>query len=299
VSERRGGYARCAAWHVLSYTLYSMAPDGSDIRPLSYHETNEWHPAVTHEGMIIYTRWDYVDRGDCVAHHPWITTPDGCDPRALHGNYPPAEGSARPNMEMHIRPIPGSSRYVAVAAPHHGYSTGSLVRLDFARPDDDQVSQVRRITPMVPFPEVAYRPLPDAHFYAPGYDAAWPITEDLYLSSYKYEAQNEPFNRLGVCLVDTFGNRTLVYADEQFDCVTPQPIRARPVPPVLPRRTGADPQAAADGEGVVTCVDEAILDGQEPDGLPRRSGTKTGLSLRSLRRDLPLEWDEQRRSLAE
>jgi hypothetical protein len=43
---------------------------------------------------------------------------------------------------------------------------------------------------------------------------------------------------------------------------------------------------------------EAILDDQEPDGLPRRSGAKTGLSLRSLRRDLPLEWDEQRRMLA-
>ena len=33
---------------------------------------------------------------------------------------------------------------------------------------------------------------------------------------------------------------------------------------------------------------EAILDGQEPDGL----------SLRSLRRDLPLQWDEQRRVLS-
>jgi hypothetical protein len=33
---------------------------------------------------------------------------------------------------------------------------------------------------------------------------------------------------------------------------------------------------------------EAILDGQEPDGL----------SLRSLRRDLPLGWDEQRRMLS-
>jgi len=33
---------------------------------------------------------------------------------------------------------------------------------------------------------------------------------------------------------------------------------------------------------------EAILDGQEPDGL----------SLRSLRRDLPLDWDEQRRMLS-
>lgn len=33
---------------------------------------------------------------------------------------------------------------------------------------------------------------------------------------------------------------------------------------------------------------EAILDGQEPDGL----------SLRTLRRDLPLEWHEQRRMFA-
>lgn len=33
---------------------------------------------------------------------------------------------------------------------------------------------------------------------------------------------------------------------------------------------------------------EAILDGQEPEGL----------SLRSLRRDLPLDWDEQRRTLS-
>ena len=42
--------------------MLDMAADGSDIRCLSPHETNEWHPSVTHDGRIAWTRWDYVDR---------------------------------------------------------------------------------------------------------------------------------------------------------------------------------------------------------------------------------------------
>ena len=58
-----------------------MAADGSDINCLSVHETNEWDPSVTHDGRILWTRWDYVDRHGCTAHMPWITTLDGRDPR--------------------------------------------------------------------------------------------------------------------------------------------------------------------------------------------------------------------------
>ena len=76
-----------AAGPVPTYTVHDMAADGSDIRCLSFHETNEWAPSVTHDGMILYTRWDYVDRNANIAHHPWIMTPDGCDPRAVHGNF--------------------------------------------------------------------------------------------------------------------------------------------------------------------------------------------------------------------
>ena len=76
VSERRGGYLRCGRV-CPTYTLFDMGADGGNIRCLSYHETNEWHPSVTHDGRIIYTRWDYVDRHGCTAHMPWITTLDG------------------------------------------------------------------------------------------------------------------------------------------------------------------------------------------------------------------------------
>ncbi|GAH45040.1 unnamed protein product, partial [marine sediment metagenome] len=97
ISERRGGYLRCGRT-CPTYTLYDMKDDGSEIQCLSYHETNEWHPSVTHDGTIIYTRWDYIDRHGCVAHMPWVTTPDGRDSRAVHGNFAPR--GKRPDMEL-------------------------------------------------------------------------------------------------------------------------------------------------------------------------------------------------------
>jgi len=110
ISERRGGYLRCGRV-CPTYTLHDMNADGSDIRCLSLHETNEWHPSVTNDGRIIYTRWDYVDRHGCTAHLPWITTPDGRDSRAVHGNFAPRE--LRADMELDVRAIPGSHKFVA------------------------------------------------------------------------------------------------------------------------------------------------------------------------------------------
>ena len=85
VTERRGGFLRCGR-NCPTYTLYSMEPDGSDIICLSFHETHEWQPSVNNEGMIVYTRWDYVDRDTHVAQHIWICYPDGRAPRSFHGN---------------------------------------------------------------------------------------------------------------------------------------------------------------------------------------------------------------------
>ena len=166
ISERRGGYLRCGGsaprWPSPTFTLHSMEPDGSDIITLSYHETQEWHPSVTHDGMIVYTRWDYVDRDTNVAHHKWFCYPDGRDPRALHGNYPSSRRRERPWMEMQIRAIPGSHRYVAVAAAHHAHEFGSLVLIDPRPEDDGAMSQLTRLTPEIPFPESEGRPGPQA-----------------------------------------------------------------------------------------------------------------------------------------
>ncbi|MHC4168442.1 MAG: TolB family protein, partial [Planctomycetota bacterium] len=151
ITERRGGYLRCGR-HCPVYTMYSMEPDGSDIICISFHETHEWHPSVDNDGMLVYTRWDYVDRDTNIAHHIWTSFPDGRSPRSFHGNYP-ARRESRPWMEMSIRAIPGSHRYVAATGSHHGHAFGSLIMIDPRVEDDRAMSQLTRLTPDTPFPE--------------------------------------------------------------------------------------------------------------------------------------------------
>ncbi len=253
ISERRGGYLRCGRT-CPTYTLYDMAADGSDIRCLSYHETNEWNPAVANDGMILYTRWDYVDRHGCTAHQPWVVTPDGRDPRAVHGNF--ALRSARPDMELDLQAIPGSRRIVSTAAPHHGQGFGSLVVIDPDVPDDDRMAPVRRLTPDVDFPETQGG--------TQSYAQPWPLDEDFHLCAFDpamHVPGLEGKGRYGIYLVDSFGNKELVYRDPRIACQSPIPLRPRPVPPVVPGFSARLPEDQP-AEGTVSVMN--VYDTQRP-----------------------------------
>jgi len=241
-STRRGGAGRCILTpQSLTYTLYSMEGDGSDIVCLSYHETNEWAPVVTHAGKLAYTRWDYVDRHWGTAHHYWESFPDGRDPRNYHGNYPlpwsamteglqPEQYGAealvygrklRPDAELSYRPIPDSQKYTATAVGHHEGFSGSLVLLDTSIPDDGKMAQLKRITPEYLFPEVEA----GSHTYG----TAWPLSEDFYLCNFN----------AGLYLLDRFGNRDVIHdpGGGAYRVRDPFPLRARATPPVLPTLT--------------------------------------------------------------
>jgi hypothetical protein len=229
ISERRGGFLRCGRY-CPNYTLFSMEPDGSDIVCLSFHETHEWQPSVDNNGMIAYTRWDYVDRDTNVAHHLWTCFPDGRDPRSHHGNYP-VKRESRPWMEMDIRAIPGSHRYVAVAAAHHGHAFGSLVLIDQRVEDDDAMSQLTRLTPDVLFPESESKPEKNTRGQMV-YGTPWPFSEDDYLCVYDPKATNR-----GIYWIDAAGNKELIYRDPTISAHSPLPLAARPKPPVIPTQT--------------------------------------------------------------
>jgi hypothetical protein len=231
ITERRGGYLRCGRV-CPTYTLFDMRADGTDIRCLSPHETNEWHPSVTHDGRIIYTRWDYVDRHGCTAHQPWITTTDGRDARAVHGNFAPRE--LRADMELDVRAIPGSHRFVATGAPHHGQAFGSLIAINTHMQDDDAMGPVKRLTPEVDFPETQGG--------AQVYGTPWPLSENYYLCVYDptmrpgmgRQGGGHVRGNYGIYLVDVFGNRELIYRDPSIACQSPIPLRPRQRPPVVP-----------------------------------------------------------------
>ena len=226
VSQRRGGYLRCGR-HCPVYAIHTMQADGSDMIPISFHETHEWQPSVTNDGMLVYTRWDYVDRDTNIAHHIWTSYPDGRDPRSFHGNYPERRES-RPWMEMSIRAIPNSQKFVAVTGAHHGHAFGSLVMIDPHAEDDNSMSQLTRLTPEVPFPEAEATPIANYMIYG----TPWPLSEDDYLCAYDPGAKNH-----GIYWIDRFGNRELIYRDPQIASIDPIPVRPRQLPPVIPDQT--------------------------------------------------------------
>ena len=233
MSTRRGGFGRCHSIPMPICVMYSMKSDGSDLYCIDWHETNEWHPSIANDGMIVYTRWDYVDRDAVITHHFWKCWPDGRDPRSLHGNYPlplstiePNSGpqglNLRPMAEFNIRAIPGTTaKYVAISGPHHGQAFGEVVVLDVAVPDDGMVSQVKKITA---------GPLHSDETGA--YGTPWPLSENFFLCNYMG----------GLYLLDGAGNRSLLYATPQTGNANDKNSLLRPIYP-----TPLRPKKLADG----------------------------------------------------
>ena len=119
-------YVRCGGNDyrpVPVFTLHAMDAQGRNLRPLSAFENFEWTPAVAHDGRILYTRWDYIDRFNGHFFSLWSTNPDGTNPQLVYGNY-----TVRPQVVAEAVPIPNSCKLVFTASAHHAILGGSLGR---------------------------------------------------------------------------------------------------------------------------------------------------------------------------
>lgn len=254
-STRRRGYARCFGgqfskrWHV--YTLHRMDGDGQDLHTISWHDTNEWFPAVSHDGLILYSRWDYIDR-DAVTHQNlWATRPDGTNPVAVWGN-----ATDSPHCTFQIQPIPGSNKIVFTASAHHSITAGSIAVVDSSRGNEGHYP-ITRITPEVPFPEAETRDIKE--YYA----APWPLSEEYFLVAYSptplvWEPGANRRDALGIYLLDAFGNRELLYRDPDIGSTNPCPLRPRRTPPIVESHLPDDPPAT--GEVVLLDVYKGLGD---------------------------------------
>ena len=262
ISDRRRMTVRCGGLEPCG-TMFSMKTDGSYVFPISWHETSELNPRVDNDGMLIYIRWDYVDRDFAAAHHLWTCYPDGRDPRAPHANYPRPhstmtltpgdrwrdERMLRPWAEYELRPIPGSHKYVAIAGGHHTFADGKLVLIDARIPDDDASSQVTAVTPgcwkhegcgwngVGGFEAKKRRPDKENAMETcitdiPGdagsdYYSPFPLSEDFYIVG----------QGTSLYLLDRFGNKDLIVKHGTLGARYPVPVKKRKAPPDLAVRT--------------------------------------------------------------
>jgi mono/diheme cytochrome c family protein len=204
------------------YTLHTMDADGKELRPISAFEMFEWTPSVDHQGRILYSRWDYIDRYGQNAMGIWATMPDGTGSQAIFGNF-----TRNPECFFEARAIPSSRKLVLTASGHHSITAGSLVLLDPSL-GADVPAALTRLTPEVPFPESEGQP---ATYFANPY----PLSEQFFLTAWsdrplKFQGSTNDTAAMGLYLYDASGNLELIYRDPTIGSQYPLPVRPRPRP---------------------------------------------------------------------
>ena len=218
ITTRTQTYGRChGTRYVPTYMLFRSELDGSNIHQLSYSEANEWDPSMMHDGRIVYTRWDYINRHDVQFQSFWTIRPDGTDTRHFYGNY-----SRTPCMTAEAKAVPHSRLVVGTGTAHHSRTEGSIFVVDPLL-GQDGLEPISKITPEARFPESQDSSGGGAKFATP-----YPVSEEMYFVSHPGRGR-----RYSIYLIDILGGRELIYSSDNSDTFSPIPVQPRPTPPIL------------------------------------------------------------------
>ena len=232
-STREPKYCMCNR-HIMA-NLFRMEPDGANIHQLGKSTLFEGHGALMPDGRILYDRWEYVDRNFGDAQALWTVNPDGTNHAVFWGN-----NTASPGAILDGRIIPGTSRALCIFSSCHDRPWGALAIVDPNLGLDGMAPVVRL------WPESA-RNLISEHGWQKfdaftkvklKYEDPYPLDDAFFLCS-RQVGQGE---RMGIYLVDLFGNEVLLH-EEEAGCFDPMPLAPRARPPAIPsRRNFAEPE---------------------------------------------------------
>ena len=226
---------RCAqivdCWWTDVTNLYVCDGDGRFLRRLTFDQVHTNYPKVLPDGRVIYTRWDYNDRGQIYPQPLFVMNHDGTAQTEFYGN-----NSWFPTTILHARGIGGSHKLIAVASGHHCHQRGKLILIDCGR-GTQEASGVQLICPP--------RETPAARIDAYGQDGdqfqyPYPLDEEHFLVTCDpVGSPNRKYSRpYGIYFMDIEGRRELLAWDAKISCNQPVPLAARPVPPA--RRNTVD-----------------------------------------------------------
>ncbi len=115
-------------WWTEVSNLYTCDGQGRYLRRLAFDQVHSNYPTLTPDGRVLYTRWEYNDRGQIFPQGLFQMNPDGTGQTAYYGN-----NTWFPTAILHARAIPGTQKVVAVFSGHHTIQKGWLGILDPAR----------------------------------------------------------------------------------------------------------------------------------------------------------------------
>ncbi|TWU36489.1 Protein TolB [Novipirellula aureliae] len=244
-STREPKYCQCNR-HIMC-NLFTMDLDGSNLDQIGHSTLHEGHPSLLSDGRVMYDRWEYVDRNFGDAQGLWVVNPDGTNHAIVYGN-----NTASPGGVLEGCSVPGTDLILATFTSCHDRPWGALALIDPSRALDGKQAVLRT------WPESAID-LVDVGNYdtfkkvQPKYEDPYPLSANYFLCS-RMTGEGE---RMGIYLVDLFGNEILVHS-EDAGCFDPMPLAPRPKPVALPSRIDLAKQ-----EGTFYVVDVYVGSGME------------------------------------
>ena len=207
-------------------TLHVMDSD-RNLQRISSSPLNEMCPSVLDDGRVIYTRWEYIDKGLGNAQGLWALRPDGSSTEHVFKN-----NTVRPAGMLGSRSIPGSQRIVTVGAPHCGRQGGPVILID-PRESKRTTKAMTSITP-----EILYPCMFQVTWHMGFFKDPYPFSEKFFLVSHSIGAINKKEGHYGIYALDAWGNRAPIYSDPEISCFQPIPLRPRRTPPVISPASG-------------------------------------------------------------
>ncbi len=205
--------------------LYRCGPDGRFLRRLGFDQVHTNYPKMLDDGRVVYTRWDYNDRGQLFPQPLFQMNPDGTGQTEFYGN-----NSWFPTTVLHARGIPGTQKVLCVLSGHHTYQKGKLAIIDPALGRQENLG-VQLVAPVRKTDAVRVD-----MYGAKGHQFQYPfpLNEREYLVTFSVvgskigrAAAEEPF---GVYYMAIDGRRELLVADPTISCNQPMPTAARKRP---------------------------------------------------------------------
>ena len=229
---------RCAlrflCWRPQAYVLYRVERDGSNLQRLSHANLSEWKPSVMSDGLILWTRSEYLDKGADFSHTLWAIRPDGTHPALVFGNN-------TPNCYSQAHDIPGTNELVCTLMSH-GAHEGPIALID----RDKGPFNTDAITNITPDTRPCYQM---DRSYSDTFRDPYPVSTDHFLVSHNPDNHHN----WGLYVIDRYGNRELLYIDPAISSTGPRPLCPQPRPPVLTNHI--DPELAQEKLGRFTVQD--------------------------------------------
>jgi len=237
--------------------FYLMDRRGRFMRRVGFDQVHTIFPTVTYDGRVLYTRWEYVDRGQIYPQPLFHMHPDGTQQRECYGAT-----SWFPTNIVHARGIPGSTKIVAIITGHHRPAAGKLALIDPAK-GLQEASGVQLIAPIR-----HTEPIRKDRYGEGGnqFQYPYPLDARRFLVTLALPTPDGGTGRFNIYFIDNDGRRELLVEGREAGAG----IGCRQIVPLAPRRRPhARPDLVDYRQTTGTVYLQDVYEGPGLKGIPR------------------------------